>query len=207
MVRHDPSAGQPIVWPAAEEAPAPGAWPGQLPAQMPPDGGRPGEPTPREAHEAGVREGEAAARAQAQAEIRPVVERLARTLEELAALRPRLREQAEEDLIRLAVAIARRVVRRELTIDPQAIVGLVRAALEQLASQEAVRIRLHPSDEAAVRACLGDAGSPAVEVTADATLERGSAVFETPRGNLDASANAQLAEIERGLTDRFRSSR
>jgi flagellar assembly protein FliH len=112
------------------------------------------------------------------------------------------------ELIRLAVAIARRVVRRELTLDPDAIAGLVKAALEQLAVHEVIRVRVHPEHEADVRTCLAGAGRAGdVEVTGDAALERGSAVFETVRGSLDASAETQLAEIERGLTDRLRSPR
>jgi flagellar assembly protein FliH len=162
-----------------------------------------GEDVLRQERDAGFREGEAAGRAQAQAAVGPVLERLTRSIEELASLRPRLREQAEAELIRLAVAIARRVVRRELTLDPDAIAGLVKAALAQLAVHEVIRVRVHPEHEAAVRTCLaGD-----VEVTGDAALERGSAVFETVRGSLDASAETQLAEIERGLTDRLRSPR
>jgi flagellar assembly protein FliH len=162
----------------------------------------------RQARDAGFREGETAGRLQAQAAVGPVLERLTHSIEELAALRPRLREQAEAELIRLAVAIARRVVRRELTLDPDAIAGLVKAALEQLAVHEVIRVRVHPEHEAAVRTCLAGAGrAGAVEVTGDAALERGSAVFETVRGSLDASAETQLAEIERGLTDRLRSPR
>jgi flagellar assembly protein FliH len=162
----------------------------------------------RQARDAGFREGEAAGRAQAQAALHPVLESLARTIQELAALRPRLREQAEGDLIRLAVAIARRIVRRELTVDPEAIAGLVKAALEQLAAHEGVRVRVHPEHEAAVRACLAaTAGAADIVVVGDAALARGSAVFDTARGSLDASAETQLAEIERGLTDRLRSPR
>jgi flagellar biosynthesis/type III secretory pathway protein FliH len=43
-----------------------------------------------------------------------------------------------------------------------------------------------------------------VEVIADSSHELGSVIFETTRGNLDASVNSQLQEIERGLTDRLR---
>ena len=137
-----------------------------------------------------------------------MIERQARAIEELAGLRPRLREQAEADLIRLAVAIARRIVRRELTVDADAITGLVKAALEQLAVQEAVRVRVHPEHEAAVRAYLASTGGAAeIEVAGDGALEPGSVIFETARGSLDASAETQLAEIERGLTDRLRSPR
>ena len=61
------------------------------------------------------------------------------------------------------------------------------------------------SDTTAVRACLADAGrSEGIEIASDPALELGSAIFETARGDLDASAEAQLAEIERGLTDRCR---
>jgi flagellar assembly protein FliH len=159
----------------------------------------------REARQAGYREGESAGRQAAQNELRAVLERLGRSLEDLAALRPRLREQAEKDLVRLAVAIARRVVRRELTIDPDALTGLVKAALEQLASEERIRVRTHPEHEAAVRTCLSHAGrASGAEVVSDPALDRGALIFETERGDLEASAETQLAEIERGLTDRFR---
>ncbi len=212
IIRRQSVEGRPIIWPDAGEPPADATEPekrAREPAGVPPgDEVRVTGGALAEARQAAYREGEAAGHANALAETQPMLERLAHTVEELANLRPRLREQAEEDLIRLAVAIARRVVRRELTIDPQTITGLVKAALGQLAAEEKVRLRVHPAQEAAVRACLEDAGRGAVVVVVgDAALGPGGAVFDTARGNLDASAEAQLAEIERGLTDRFRSAR
>jgi len=208
LVRRQSKEGQPIVWPAVDEAltlpgPRPAA-PAEHPAS---EGSGWSEHALEQARQAAFREGEAAGRVQGQAEVRPVLEQLARTAKELAALRPRLREQAEEDLIRLAVAIARRVVRRELTVDPHTITGLVKAALEQLAAGETARLRVHPEHESIVRALVTEAGRGVITVAGDASLARGSAIFETARGNLDASAETQLAEIERGLTDRFRGSR
>jgi flagellar assembly protein FliH len=209
LVRRQSTEGQPIMWPAVDEMlVAPDRLRPAAPADRPVGEG-PGlsENALKEAREAAFREGEAVGRAQGQAEVRPVLEQLARTVKELAALRPRLREHAEEDLIRLAVAIARRVVRRELTVDPQTIKGLVKAALEQLAAAETARLRVHPMHEAVVRTLLAETGRSAITVAGDASLGLGSAIFETTRGNLDASAETQLAEIERGLTDRFRSTR
>lgn len=205
IVRKSAGEARPIAWPVASECEADRGAARAQPVAGIPEGTAPGAESLRDARQIGFREGEAAGRTAAQNEIQPLVERFARTIDELAALRPRLREQAERDLVRLAVAIARRVVRRELTIDPQAITGLVKAALEQLSAGERIRVRVHPEDEAAVRSCLAAAGRAAsVEVAGDAALERGSAILETERGNLDASAETQLAEIERGLTDRFR---
>lgn len=205
VVHKSASEARPIAWPMAGEWRESDRAARAHPVAGTAEGAPPDAECLRDARQAAFREGEAAGRTAAQNEMRPLVERFARTIDELAALRPRLRQQAEGDLVRLAVAIARRVVRRELTIDPQAITGLVKAALEQLSAGERIRVRVHPEDEAAVRSCVVACGRAAsVEVAGDAALERGSAILETERGNLDASAETQLAEIERGLTDRFR---
>ena len=83
--------------------------------------------------------------------------------------------------------------------------GIVHAALEKLQSQEICRVKVHPSHAALVTACLQTAGTVAkAEVIADPGCAPGGVVFATARGNLDASVNSQLQEIERGLTDRLR---
>lgn len=165
------------------------------------------EQTAREAVEAarrqGFAEGETQGRAQAGSELEPVLARLARSLEEISSLRPRLREEAESDVVQLSLAIARRVLHRELSLEPEAIQALVQVALDRLARQEIYRVHIHPAQESAVRGALS-AHHSAVEVHADPRLEVGALVFETNRGKMDASVAAQFEEIERGLTDRVK---
>jgi flagellar assembly protein FliH len=157
----------------------------------------------REAYAAGLREGEAAGRSLAAADLQPVIDRVARSIDEIAGFRPRLRAEAEADVIRLALAIARRVLRRELAIDAEALHGLVLGALEKLQGQEIARVRVHPSHAALVADCLRRNGTTTVEVVPDPSREPGAVIFETQRGNLDASIESQLQEIERGLADRL----
>lgn len=202
----DSRAATPMVW---QQVPAPPGGLGGL-AGAPLDSGttqleRQCEQRIREAHAAGLRDGEAAGRSRATAELQPVIQRLARSIEELGQMRARLRSEAEADLVRLSLAIARRVLRRELSIDPDALRGVVVAALEKLHSQEICRVRVHPSHAGMVGACLGEAvAGCGAEVIADPSRELGDVVFETERGNLDASVDSQLLEIERGLADRLR---
>ena len=159
----------------------------------------------REAYAAGLREGEASASRRAEGELRPVIERLARSVEEISSLRARLRREAEQDLIRLALAIARRILGRELAVDPDAVHGLIVAALEKLRAQEICRVRVHPAHQAAVAACLKRIITDSTpEVISDPACEPGTVILETERGKLDASVESQLQEIERGLTDRLR---
>jgi flagellar assembly protein FliH len=159
----------------------------------------------REAHAAGVKEGEAAGRQRATAELQQAIDRLARCIEEIGGLRGRLRAEAESDLIQLSLAIARRVLRRELAIDPEALHGLVLGALEKLQGQEISRVRVHPAHVALVTESLRqNTASAQVEVIADPSRAVGTVIFETRHGNLDASVDSQLQEIERGLADRLR---
>jgi flagellar assembly protein FliH len=157
----------------------------------------------REAREAGYREGEAAGRGQASAELQPAIERMARAIQEIAGLRPQVMREAAADLVNLSLGIARRILHRELSVDPTALEGLVGAALQKLPAQEISRIRLHPELEPGVRQVLAREGRGGLPLIADGTLERGAMVVETARGKLDASLETQLAEIGRGLTDRL----
>jgi flagellar assembly protein FliH len=161
-----------------------------------------------EARESGRREGDAEGRTRAADDLRAAIERLANSISELDQFRGQLLRQTEGDAVRLSIAIARRVLRRELTVDPEAIEGLVRAALERLQSQENCRVRMHPDYVPALRASVERLGMTGrVEVIEDAAQEPGAAVFEMSRGSLNASIDSQLKEIERGLVDRFQKPR
>lgn len=158
----------------------------------------------REAREAGRAEGEAQGRRAAQAEVDAMLQKLASAIYEASELRSRLRTDAEADLVRLAIAIARKIVGRELNADPEAITGLVKAALEKVRTQELLRVRVHPDHGGRIGECLARFGGAHAQIVSDPTLDRGSVIFETSRGNFDASVETQLREIDRGLADRFR---
>jgi flagellar assembly protein FliH len=157
----------------------------------------------RAARQAGYAEGQAAGRAQAAAEHQPMLEKLAAGIREIAGLRPCLLREAHADLVELSLAIARRILHRQLSVDPGALDGIVGAALEKLAAQEIRRIRVHPEMEPGIRRALEHAGRGGLALTADGTLAPGALLVETNRGKLDASLETQLSEIGRGLADRI----
>lgn len=119
-------------------------------------------------------------------------------VEQATRFKETLRGEVEAEVVDLAFAVARRIVRRELHVDPETTIGVVKAGMERASKSEVRRIRVHPSNLEMVRAEI-DSG---VDVVADDSIEPGGAVFETPEGNLDARIQTQLEEIERGLADR-----
>jgi flagellar assembly protein FliH len=154
----------------------------------------------RQGRDAGRKEGESKALEQYEA----ALERMTRSAEQMASLRARLRREAEHDVVQLSLAIARRVLRRELSIDPDALAGLVRTALERVELRETQAVRVHPSGAPHITALLERIGGPTrIQVSPDASLEPGALILETQRGQLDASIHVQLEEIERGFADRL----
>jgi flagellar assembly protein FliH len=150
----------------------------------------------------GIRHGLEEGRRQASAILEVEFARLARAIEETAGIKARLRAEAERELVELALAIARRILRRELHVDSEAVLGLAKAALEKASLREVAEVRLHPALAAPVRAHLERIGAPqSIAVREDPSLEPGALLVETVRGTIDASLETQLDEISRGLAD------
>jgi flagellar assembly protein FliH len=159
----------------------------------------------RAAAEQAFREGENTARQKLEAQSRAALEKLAAGILSVEQERTDALRRAESDAVRLAVEIARRVLHRELSVDPGALEGLVKAALEKLVNHEILRVRVHPALEKLLAESLARTSrSKSIEVVADPSQPPGGVVFEISRGALDASLDTQLREIERGLIDELR---
>jgi len=156
------------------------------------------------AYKRGFAQGVESCHTDAQEQVRALLERLTQSIQTLAELRPRMRHTAEEDLVKLSIAVARRILNRELSVDPSSIQGIIRVALEKLQSKEISRVRFHASHEAAIRNCLAAMGSTSqIQLAIDTTMQPGDLIFETTQGEFDASLDFQLREIERGFADRL----
>ena len=143
------------------------------------------------AREEGRREGEA---------------RAAATLLRAASERDRLLRESAPEVARLAIAVARKVLGRELA-DPGSAVGLAELALAEARPLREVVLRVHPADAAAVRDSggrLARALGRAVEVREDPSVPPGGAVVDTEGGRIDAGIEAQLEVLSRVLEEALR---
>lgn len=147
-------------------------------------------------HAAGERAGMEAGARRADA----ILRRLSQTLESLAQLRRTIIQQTEQQVVELALTLARRVVHREISLDPQLVAALAHVALERLGEQAPATIRLHPDDYATVMAQRGEQWQGAqVTVVPDAAIARGGCLVESDFGMIDASVDAQFDELTRSL--------
>jgi len=157
------------------------------------------EAAKREAFDAGYRQGEQNARTA----LTPVLERLNASIAQVVDMRPDLRRRAEKDAVELSLQIARRVLHRELAIDGNALNALARVVFDRLARTESWQLTVHPQFADAIRGALPAGSINKVQIEADGSCAQGTLIVRYGEGTIDASIESQLAEIDRGLTDRL----
>jgi flagellar assembly protein FliH len=154
-------------------------------------------------HEAAER-GIAEARARIADELNTSVEdlrgQLTRSLAELGQLYSLIVTRTEHDLVRLSLEIARKIIHREVTTDPDITLTLVRVALARLHPRAVATVRLHPEDFSYVDSQLESSGTGCrIEMIADTTVGRGGCIVQSEHGDIDARIDQQFAIIERGF--------
>jgi flagellar assembly protein FliH len=152
----------------------------------------------REAFTKGYAQGERSGEEAAGVRTEAVLWRLTQTLEELGTLREQMIHKTERQVVQLALAIAARILHREVAVDHELLVAMARVALDRIGDRSSATIRLNPQDYAAagVERLVGTA---AVAIVADATVNRGGCRVESDFGLIDVAIAAQLAEITTAL--------
>ena len=192
-----PGGGSPATQPAAPDEGTPASPPAQRDAEPPiqlptaADIEAMFEDARHDGHQAGYREGAEQAREEAT--------RIAALADGLDEALVRLDGDVAEELLALAIEVARRMVRKTLAAHPEAIIETVRAALSQLPQAHA-RIHLHPDDMALVRAYLDallEHGRHAL--VEDDAVSRGGCRVLTAGGEIDATLETRWRRILEGL--------
>ncbi|MFZ0395688.1 MAG: FliH/SctL family protein, partial [Terracidiphilus sp.] len=139
--------------------------------------------------ERGIEEGRGAERAAHAPLEKHRGEQLRRLLEDFAGERDRYLHAVEHEVVRLALAITARILRREAQMDPLLLMGAVRVALGQLASATEVRLHVPAADADLWKESIALLPNPPVRpaVVAEADLDLGECRLEASLGQADLS--------------------
>lgn len=116
----------------------------------------------------------------------------------------RFRSSAEKHVVKLALAIAERIVKREVAMDNELVVRQIGEAVKRIVGIERMKIRVNPKDETLVRNYRTRilASTDAVRelaIEADETIARGGCIIESDSGNVDALIATQFERVETAL--------
>lgn len=122
-----------------------------------------------------------------------------------AVERDRLLRDAEREVVRLALAVARKILGRELAASPDTVVELAAAGLAEARARREVVLRVSPADAAVIRAAEGKLAAillrAPLRVQEDPAVAPGGAVVETEAGRIDAGIECQLAAVARAVEE------
>jgi flagellar assembly protein FliH len=142
------------------------------------------------------------------AELQAIEERHTRQAAELLSSFAQARDQylqvVEQEVVRLALAIAARILRREAQMDPLLLTGAVRVALGQLSGSTEVKLQVPAAELELWKTAIALIPNLALKPTviAGEEMRLGDCRIETTQGSVDLGIRSQLGEIERGFFDR-----
>jgi flagellar assembly protein FliH len=153
--------------------------------------------------ELGRQQGEAEQRARSEEQLLRERAAVAKAVADFARDRAAYYRRLEEEAVRLALSIARKILHREAQVDPLLLMGVVKVALDKIEGATEVALLVHPQRAADWRRQLAAvmlAGKP-LEIVEDPALEPDQCRLRTSMGTADLGLEGQLKEIEAGLTD------
>ena len=150
-----------------------------------------------EARESGRAAGHKEGYAAGQAEVMRRAEQLDRILAGLADPVSHLDAEVEQELLEMVMAIARRLIRRELKTSPGEIIGVVREGIASLpVGERKVTLQLHPEEAGLVREVFGmSENGPACRILEDPSLTRGGARISTDISIIDATLETRINRV------------
>lgn len=157
----------------------------------------------REAYELGFKAGERAGFAVGAQKTAITSGALVRLFDELAGFRDELYKSAEGELTALAMAIARKVIGRELETSNAVVRGAAKAAIDALSGGRELNIKINPKDLETLkeyRVEIMEYGmAKGVRLQPDEAISRGGCIVETNFQEADATIEGCLLAIEERL--------
>ncbi|MDZ7294919.1 MAG: FliH/SctL family protein [candidate division KSB1 bacterium] len=159
-----------------------------------------------QAYAQGLAEGKKAGSQEVWAQVHELYQQLQTVVSQVVAEQQRLVREAEPALVKLVIAVVRRLLRRELNQNGHYVEAMVREALRMVHDSARVVIRLHPDDSALLRDKAQELGAEiadleVLEFKDDPHITRGGCIVETDLGTIDARLEVQLEEISHELEE------
>ena len=125
---------------------------------------------------------------------------LADTIAKIGSLATQMTANVEADIVELAIQIAKKVVVREVTIDREIALTLVKVSLAKLHNRSVAKVHLNPEDFTFVSSHIDKLDfRGSLELVEDRSISLGGCLIHTETGDIDARIESQFDEISHGL--------
>ena len=149
----------------------------------------------------GVNDGENTGFERATNKIEPLISSIKEALIQLNAIREETYQQIEKEVVDLALAIAQKVICREISTDPETVVCVAKEALSKVDDPGKIKIKMNPSDLQFINETKFQLSNLIADVDhvtfeAEESIQSGGCIIETELGEIDARIEKQLQAVE-----------
>ena len=141
---------------------------------------------------------------EAEEKMHSAVQALGAGLEQIDRLGKSLLMKSKEDMVELIMAVAEKIIRKEIEEKEEIVVNMIAGALEAAVEADEYYIKLNPEDIRIVTEMeplflARMKGLRRIHFIADKNISRGGCLAESKAGDADATVETQLHEIKRHL--------
>jgi flagellar assembly protein FliH len=154
----------------------------------------------KQAFEKGYLEGERMGKQMGEQMVGTVVKRYDQSISELAVAHRKLVESMQTEAVQLSLEVARSILGREVTADPDVVTALVGIALKRVEGHQEIVLRLGRDDYERVRKNIEDINST-ISVEEAVELDRGDFTIDTSKTHLDGRMETRISQIGRSLLE------
>jgi flagellar assembly protein FliH len=158
--------------------------------------------------EKGADEGQKAGFECASKKLEPLLNSLRDALQQLKNLRSETYLQIEKEIVELSLAIARKIVWREIKTDRKIVLDVAREALSRIENPGRIKIKMNPADLQFIKETRYDFSDLTgnidnVSLEAEENIQSGGCIIETNLGEIDARIENQIRAIEESFRRTF----
>lgn len=121
-------------------------------------------------------------------------------------LREKILRESEDEIIKLIMLVARKVITQEISQDRSILAGVVQNAIAGLSAREEITVRISPDDYQLVTSgsdslLKNELLNDRLLLKPDPSVASGSCLVDTDMGTIDASLDGQLDQLYRTLLE------
>lgn len=149
---------------------------------------------------AGFTQGQEAAKEEMESAVHQAVEKATRIIAEANQQAQLTVIASEKQILDIALAITEKILACEIDTNSQAVVAIVKSAMDKVRDQSQITVRVNPADFEFVVAAKNELEAilqreQSVEFSADQTVSRGGCVIDSAFGSADARLETQLQAV------------
>jgi len=144
--------------------------------------------------------------AMAEERLESTIQSLTQAMEDISRLRQSLAQSGPQDMLRLVMAVAEQVIRRQVEVDPNVLLDIIKNALQASVRADSYRIRINPADLETVTKqkplfLASISGLKNLSIETDPSISPGGCRVDSELGDVDATIESQLDNIRQALAE------